>query len=92
MKEFENFIHYKFGYCYYSWDKKSPAIIYNLFIYPKFRNKGFAKKLLHIVINEIRLLGYNGIIEIEATPTKKDIKLKRLKKLYESFELKIIKE
>jgi GNAT superfamily N-acetyltransferase len=90
IKDDENFIYNKFGYCYYVWDKINPAIIYNLFIYQEFRHKGNARKILQLVINEIRLLGYEGNINIEAKPKEKFIDKKQLIKFYEKMGLNVI--
>ena len=96
MKELqndENFIHNKFGYCYYSLEP-SP-IIYNLYVHPEYRRRGHSKTLLQYVINEIRCSGCPGWIDeigIEAKPQENSIPFEKLIKYYENIGLKIIKE
>lgn len=84
----ENFIHNKFGYCYYSLEPY--PIIFNLYIEPEYRKQGHSKKLLQYVINEIRNTGWAGEIEIEAKPRENSINEERLIKYYEDMGLKII--
>ena len=67
----ENFIHDKFGYCYYAIESDKIPIIFNLYVEPEYRKQGHARKYLQYVINEIRKTGYNGIIEIEVNPRDK---------------------
>jgi GNAT superfamily N-acetyltransferase len=90
MKENENFFHDKYGYCYYVIFKNKNPIIFNLYIEPKYRHKGQAKKHLEYVINEIRKNGYNGEIEIEAKPREKSIKLEKLIAFYKKLNLKVL--
>ena len=88
MSETENFIHDKYGYCYY--DLKDKPFIFGLFVEPEHRRKGNARKYLQYVINEIRASGYKGEIEIEAKPEAEDIIRDRLVLFYESMGLKVI--
>lgn len=85
----ENFIHNKYGYCYYSVDQKS-AIVFNLYVRPKYRRKGHARELIQFVINEIRKTGYAGEIQIEARPKRTKIDLKRLIQFYQGMGLKVL--
>lgn len=90
----EDFIQNKFGYCFYSinLEAKYPVVIYNLYVYPKYRRKGNARKLLQYIINEIRYTGYTGEIEIEAKPKENSISLENLISFYKNMGLKIIKD
>lgn len=92
MKYNENFICNKFGYCYYSlpFDKYTNALIYNLYVYPKFRKKGKATRLIQLVINEIRYAGYTGSINIEAKPRENSIKNNDLINFYTKMGLNIL--
>jgi GNAT superfamily N-acetyltransferase len=84
----ENFIQNKFGYCFYS--VKQPIIIYNLFVHPKYRRKGVARKLIKYAIGEIRESGWLGEIEIEFIQSDKQIDKDTLIQFYNSMELKVI--
>jgi hypothetical protein len=90
-EEFENFIHDKYGYCYYYIYKNKNPIIYNLYTELEYRRKGYAKKHLQFVINEIRKMGYINEIEIEAIPRENSIDYKKLISFYKSMGLKILK-
>jgi len=84
----ENFICTKHGYCFFAADNKN-AIIFNLYVYPEYRRQNKAKKLLRLVINEIRENGYVGEIEIQAKPKEESIGLNDLLSFYKSMGLKI---
>lgn len=86
----EDFIQNRYGYCFYAID--TICIIYNLYIHPEYRRQGHAKKILHLVINEIRKTGYNEEIEIEANPKDNSINLDALILLYKNMGLKILKD
>ncbi|NIO86326.1 MAG: GNAT family N-acetyltransferase [Candidatus Aminicenantes bacterium] len=76
-----------FGYCEYGFEKDY-VHIYNLFIYPKFRNKGRAREILQAVIDEIRKI-YKGAIQIVADPKEKGIDKKRLSTFYKNMGLEV---
>jgi GNAT superfamily N-acetyltransferase len=82
----EYFIQTKFGYCYYCFTPK--PFVYNLYVHKQYRRQGHSKKLLQLVINEIREK-YNGEIYIQAEPTENSIGLEDLIKYYESMGLTI---
>ena len=86
--ETENFIHNKYGYCYYVVTDEN-AFIFNLYIEPIYRKCGHAKKLLKCVIREIRECGYIGEIEIEAIPRENSIEKEKLILFYKSIGLKL---
>lgn len=65
-------------------------MIYGLFVHPEYRTQGKAKRLLMLVINEIRDTGYSGDIEIEAIPKEDGIDLDRLILFYTSMGLKVL--
>ena len=83
----EDFIQNRFGYCFYE-IKKNTALIYNLYIHPEYRRQGRAKKLLRILINEIREMGYVGEIEIDVAPKENSISLEKLSSFYMKMGLK----
>jgi len=89
LKENENFIHNKFGYCYYALEEDY-SIIYNLYVEPQYRRSGHSKILLNYAINEIRKLEYYGEIQIQAVPREESISLDELIKYYKSLGLKIL--
>lgn len=86
-----DFIQNKYGYCCYwiEYDNKS-AWIFNLYVHPKYRNKGCAKKLIQYTITEIREMGYTGEIEIEANPRENSITKEKLSSFYKKMGLKVI--
>lgn len=86
-EEDEDFIHTKFGYCYY--ELTPVPFIYNLYVYEKYRRMGHSRKLLGMVIAEIRESGYDGVIHIEAQPVENNVALDVLVKLYESLGLEV---
>ncbi|MFL0197305.1 GNAT family N-acetyltransferase [Clostridium sp. WILCCON 0269] len=83
-------MHNKYGYCYYSIESNDTAIIFNLYVEPAYRKKGHAKKLIHLAIREIREVGYNEEIQIEARPREDSIDAKNLIAFYEKMGLKIL--
>ncbi len=91
MDENENFIHNKYGYCYYEIDPVKNPIIYNLFVHPPYRRNGHARKLLQYVINEIKQTGHKGEIVIQASPKDNSIDIEKLANFYTSMGLKILK-
>ena len=90
MEENENFIHNKYGYCYYSINSNDIAIIFNLYVEPEYRQKGHAKKLIQLVIEEIRKTGYDKEIQIEACPREDSIGVKNLIAFYKRMGLKML--
>lgn len=90
MEEYENFYHTKYGYCYYSVEPGKKPVIFNLYIEPEYRRKGQARKHLQFVIDEIRKMGYQGEIEIEAAPRENSIEYERLVSFYKMMGLEIV--
>jgi len=84
----EDFIQNKFGYCFY--EITDTALIYNLYVHPEYRNCGNAKILLQHVINEIRAIGYIGVIKIGVDPREPEIDPRKLTSFYTKLGLKII--
>lgn len=85
----------EFGYCYYAIDQDELgiyAVIYNLYIYPKFRRKGKAREVLQTVIHRIKQAGYKDDILIEAVPQENSISVENLVLFYKSLGLKVITE
>lgn len=91
MEENENFIHDKFGYCYYIIDPGERPIIFNLYTEPWYRNKGHARRHLEFVINEIRKTGYKDEIDIEVTRQEENLKVdsEKLALFYKSMGLEV---
>ncbi|TCX51946.1 MULTISPECIES: GNAT family N-acetyltransferase [unclassified Dehalobacter] len=90
MEENENFIHNKYGYCFYSIEANDTALIYNLYVEPEYRQKGHAKNLIRLAIREIRATGYNIEIQIEARPREDSISIENLVAFYKKLGLKIL--
>jgi len=85
----ENFIHTKYGFCYYAIESDS-AIIFNLYVESEHRRKGHARKLLQQVIREIRETGYYKDIQIEIAPRENSIPTDVLASFYQTAGLKVI--
>jgi GNAT superfamily N-acetyltransferase len=90
LRSYENFIHDKYGYCYYSIEPEKNPIIFNLYTEPEYRRQGYAKKHLLFIINIIRNTGYVGQIHITAEPRENSIELSKLISFYKSVGLTII--
>lgn len=86
----ENFIHDKYGYCYYNVEPDAQPIIFNLYTKIKYRHQGYARKHLEYVIGEIRKTGYEGKIGIEAKPKDNSIRVEDLARFYNSMGLDIL--
>lgn len=87
--ENENFIHTKYGYCYYAINIDNTALIFNLYIEPHYRRKGHAKHLIQLVANEIKKTDIKEI-QIEPIPQENSISIENLIYFYEKMGLKII--
>lgn len=85
----DNFIHNKYGWCYY-WIKNDTALVHSLVVEPEYRRRGHAKHLLGLVMAEIRNSGYSGEIQIEALPEENSIDKESLIAFYKSMGLKVI--
>lgn len=91
MEENENFIHNKYGYCFYFIDEANDtAMIYNLYVEPEYRQQGHAKHLIRLAIREIRETGYNNDIQIEARPREDSISIENLIAFYKRMGLKVL--
>lgn len=86
----ENFIHDKYGYCFYAIDGDKKPLIFNLYTEPEFRGRGYARKHVQYVISEIREAGYSGEIEIEVDPRENAVGTEGLISFYRNMGLKIV--
>ena len=89
MDTIEDFIHDRYGYCFYSVRTK-PPLVYNLYVEPAHRGKGHARRLLAYVVVQIRETGHLGEIEIEVAPKETAVDSQRLAKFYRSLGLTVI--
>lgn len=87
----ENFIHTKYGYCYWAMQPNKIPIIFNLYTEPKFRRKGHAREHLQYIIKEIRNTGYAGNIEIEGPSFYDGVRSQWIAGFYKSMGLAVIK-
>lgn len=79
------------SFCFYTFDNGGArAVIYNLYVYPEFRRRGSATKLLTRAIEEIRNTGYAGEIVIEAIPRENSISKEDLVAFYEKMSLTVL--
>jgi len=90
LKDDENYIQNKFGYCFYAINN-TEAVIFNLWIHPEYRRRGEARKILQRVITEIRDTGYDGEIRIEAIP-RDGISLDKCIHFYQNMGLKVLSD
>jgi len=86
----DDFIHTKYGYCYYEIEPGKNPIVYNLYVHPEYRRQGHAKMLLYYVIEQIRQTGYQGVIDIEAAPREQSIDRESLAAFYGSMSLNVL--
>jgi hypothetical protein len=84
----ERYVSTSYGYCYYEINPE--PLIYNLHVYKKFRGMGFSRRLLQMVISEIKSTCDYQAIKIEAKSNEKGISEKRLKAYYTSLGLVLI--
>jgi GNAT superfamily N-acetyltransferase len=88
-----HFIHTNYGYCYYELDKPvsegGTYLIYSLYVHREHRRKGYARRMLQYLIDEIRGTGYNGEIFICAEPEENSISVANLIRFYENMGLTV---
>ncbi len=84
----DDFVQTAYGYCFYNFEGKN-AFIYGLYVYPKHRRQGKARRLLVLVIDEIKATGYDGEIEIEVDPKENSITKEDLENFYRSMGLRV---
>ena len=84
----ERVIKNKGGYCWYEFID-GYVHIYNLYVKPEFRNKGYAKDLLTKTIKAIRSKGWTDEIQVVCNPTEEGIDKERLGNFYESLGLTV---
>lgn len=89
LGEYDNFVHDKYGHCYYTVTPGSLSFIYNLYVEPKYRRQGHAKRLLSSVIKLIRESRPQGSIFIEVDPREDSIDADVLQAFYQSLGLSI---
>lgn len=63
--------------------------VYNLYVHPQYRHCGHSKRLLELVIGEIRKGGYNGEIFVQAKPKENSIDLNSLIEYYQHMGLTV---
>jgi GNAT superfamily N-acetyltransferase len=89
LNEIGNNISTEYGYCRIAYvPDESYAHIHDLYVFPEHRNQGKAKEILLKAIECIKTNGYDEI-QIVCNPTEEGIDKDRLRKLYESYGLKI---
>lgn len=86
----ENFVHDKYGYCYYYLENGKRPLIFNLWTEENCRRKGHARRHILMVMEEIRKSGYLGPIDIEAVPKDGSIDRESLVSFYSSLGLTVI--
>lgn len=78
----------EFGQCSYGIEDDF-VHIYDLYIPPCFRQQGRARKILQQAIEEIRLTGYAGEIQIVANPYDNSIDVNVLASFYKRMGLAV---
>lgn len=71
--DYDDFVHTKHGWCYYSLVPGEPAYVYNLYVEPSSRRQGRGRQLLEAAIRAIRQSNYLDDIHVEAQPTEASI-------------------
>ncbi len=88
-----NYIHTSGGHCYYELDKPveegGTYLVYNLYVHEEYRGKGYAKRMLQYVIDEIRGTGYTGKIYVKAESYLTSISNRDLAKFYTRMGLTV---
>ena len=77
----------KFGHCEYAFEEDY-VHIFNLFIYPEYRQQGKAREILQMTINEIRKR-YNGVIQIVVNSKDESIDKRKLAAFYKNIGLEV---
>ncbi|MBQ7003099.1 MAG: GNAT family N-acetyltransferase [Oscillospiraceae bacterium] len=87
------YIHTNAGHCYYELNKPvadgGTYLIYDLYVYFEYRRKGYARKMLQYLIDEIRSTGYQGDIYIKAEPRCDSISIANLVQFYTDMGLTV---
>jgi ribosomal protein S18 acetylase RimI-like enzyme len=76
----------KYGHVSYAFESDY-VHIYNLYVYPQFRQQGKGEELLTAAIKAIRSTGYRGEIQIVAIPTENSISKTKLRNFYKRHGL-----
>ena len=91
IKENENYISTKYGYCYYLINSDNTVLLHSLYIEPQYRRKGYATHLIKLILKEIdEIENFHGEIQIKAEPQENSISKENLISFYERMGLKII--
>jgi GNAT superfamily N-acetyltransferase len=89
---FQDVIENDFGYCHYDIDPVKGACIHSLCVHKEHRRKGKARELVSAAIKEIRALGYDKEIGVEASPGDDGISKKDLVLFYKKMGLTVTNE
>ena len=87
LKDSENFIQNKYGYCFYDLDSR---LIYNLYVFKKYRKNGHSKTLLKYIIDQMKAIDDSEIF-IQIAVRENSIPVKLLISYYEKLGLTILK-
>jgi ribosomal protein S18 acetylase RimI-like enzyme len=68
----DDFVHDRYGWCYYSLAPNHAPVIYNLVTEPCYRRQGHGRRHLAEVVRRIRSAGYDGKIHVVADPSAID--------------------
>ena len=87
----ENYISTKYGYCYYLINLDNTVLLHTLYVEPQCRQKGYAKHLIKLILNEIKEIeNFHGEVQIKAEPQENSISKKELISFYKKMGLKVI--
>lgn len=89
LKENQNFVHNKYGWCYYETTSPRMALIYNLYVKKEYRRQGKARHLIELVLAELNTMGIKKF-DIKVEPYEDSISVEDLIKFYESMGLRVI--
>jgi GNAT superfamily N-acetyltransferase len=93
MKNNDEYISTRYGYCYYFINSSDIALIHTLYVEPEHRRKGYATHLIKLILNEIEFIeDFHGEIQIKAEPQENSISKEDLISFYKKMGLKVLEE
>jgi len=83
------FIQDKYGHCFYTKVHRYIPKIYNLYVYPKYRGMGHARRYVRSILKEIRAT-WDGEVNIEVVHGENGVDSNRLRRFYTEEGLTVI--
>jgi len=93
MKNNDEYISTRYGYCYYFINNTGDVLIHTLYVEPEFRRRGYATHLIQLILKEIEFVeDFHGEVQIKAQPQENSISKQDLISFYKRMGLKVINE